>query len=110
IRLANSSRSRDSKDRRPGTEPLEWIGGVLVLNLGCQAMIKRSFALVVFRHVFPRYNGYIHHAPTTGSSQVRGLLGPMPDSSIMHSEITRVDVETHFSGIGVVIDEILFPE
>ncbi len=73
-------------------------------------MVERRFAVLVFRHVFARYNRNVHYAPTAGFANKRRLLRPVPKPTIVNRQIARVYIEADFMFIGLVIHEILFAE
>ena len=73
-------------------------------------MIERRFAVRVFGHVFARNDGYVHHPAAAGISIKRRKRGAMPDTAVMHRQITGLYVEADLPAIGVVIDEVFLTE
>jgi hypothetical protein len=73
-------------------------------------VIERRFAILVLRHVFSRYDRYVHNPATACFAKVWGLLSPVPESTIMNAEVPGIDIESDFVFIGVVINKIPFPE
>ena len=69
-------------------------------------MVERRLALLILGHIFPGDDGNIHYPAAAGFTIQRRLLCAMPDPSVMYSKIACTQVESNFTTIRIIINEI----